>query len=310
MKPILCVTANAAIDHSLLVPNFVPGEVYRSQLTLIAAGGKGVNVARAIRILGGEAIAGGFLAGTVGKMLEALAAQEGIPAAWTWLNSGETRICTIIADPESGEASVINEMGPSVTDSDWQRLQADIVQQAAVSDVVCLSGSLPRGSSQESFSELLRALRKVNCPAWVDTSGASLRTALDVKPNVIKINHHEIGEVLNRPIPDAKAAAAAAHEICRDGIEMVAVTMGKAGAVLVNDQGAWYACPPKLKAVDAVGSGDVFLSGLVHGRNLPSPDALRQAVAASAANILSLGGGLFEKKDFETILPQVTIETL
>ena len=104
---ILCVTPNPALDHTLTVQHMKPGEVMRASNTRLTAGGKGVNVARAIRTLGGEALCLGFLGGQTGELLATLAQQEGLNTRWTWINA-ETRTCIIVLSGDSGEATVIN----------------------------------------------------------------------------------------------------------------------------------------------------------------------------------------------------------
>src|SRR5678815_4464903 len=104
---ILCITPNPAIDRTLLVPNLTLGNVQRAQQTIVAAGGKGLNVARAIRTLGGEAVAMGFAGGHAGRLLGDLAQAEGLDSSWTWTNS-ETRTCTILIR-QDGDATEIDE---------------------------------------------------------------------------------------------------------------------------------------------------------------------------------------------------------
>src|SRR6185295_6845245 len=111
---ILCVTPNPAVDRALLVPGFVTGEVFRATQSMALAAGKGVSLARAAHTLGAEPLCMGFLGGRAGQFHEELLAQEGIRTAWTWIEA-ETRTCIVIADPDSGKSTVVNEQGPTVT---------------------------------------------------------------------------------------------------------------------------------------------------------------------------------------------------
>src|SRR5689334_9541185 len=103
---ILCVTPNPALDHTMTVPGLRLGEVARATQSFMAAGGKGLNVARVVTALGDAALCAGFLGGHSGRLLADLAEREGLPAAWTWF-VGETRTSTILYDPQGSDATVI-----------------------------------------------------------------------------------------------------------------------------------------------------------------------------------------------------------
>ena len=305
---ILCVTPNPALDRTMSVPGLRLGEVARATHSFTAAGGKGLNVARVVRGLGGAVLCAGFLGGHSGRLLAGLAEREGLPAAWTWF-AGETRTSIILLDPQGGDATVINEPGPAVTSEDWARLTADVLRAAEGSDYVCLSGSLPPGSTAELLAELLRSLVTAGRQVWVDTSGAALAAALAIDAVGIKVNGAEAAEIAGLTIEHPAAALAAAHELRRGASSSIILTLGARGAVLLAEAGGWHAQPPALQVVSSVGSGDAFFAGLVVGlaRGLGEPEALRQAVAAGAANALTVGGGRLELDDFRTILEQTTL---
>jgi 1-phosphofructokinase family hexose kinase len=305
---ILCVTPNPALDHTLTVPGLRLGEVARATHSFLAAGGKGLNVARVVRALGDTVLCAGFLGGHSGHLLADLAEREGLPTAWTWF-AGETRTSIILFDPHGGDATVVNEPGPAVTSEDWARLAVDVLHAAANSDYVCLSGSLPPGSTPELFASLLRSLVAAGRRVWVDTNGAGLAAALAIAPVGIKVNGAEAAEVVGHPIEHPTQALAAARALRRGAAGPVILTLGEHGAVVASATGGWHARPPALQALSTVGSGDAFFAGLVVAlaRGLGEPEALRQAVAAGAANTLMVGGGRLELEDFNTILCQTTL---
>lgn len=308
---ILCVTPNPAVDRTLIVPGFQPFEVNRAASSLDAAGGKGVNVARAVRVLGGQSTCAGFLGGDSGRRVQRLAEEEALAGAWTWIE-GDTRICTIIVEPASGRATVVNERGPTVTGDDWERLRVDVLAAAQTASGVCFSGSLPPGSPVDAYARLLTVLQQSNIPVWVDTSGAALQAALTVPNLAIKINHEEIGALLQTTITDAASAVNAVQYLRERGASTVVVTMGASGAVVAHDHGRWWAQPPAVQSVSNVGSGDSFLAGLVVAldQGATIADALGWAVAAGTANALSVGGGQFDKADFERILAATRVVAL
>lgn len=306
---ILCITPNPAIDRTIILPNLVLGNVHRAQEIIVAAGGKGLNVARTIGALGGEPLCMGFAGGHNGRLLADLADNDGFHSAWTWLDS-ETRTCTILVSPD-GDATVINEPGMPVSASDWKRLQQDVREQLPAVRQVCISGSLPPASSAEDFQGLLSLLVDAGKQVWVDTSGTALNTAL-AHPNIgIKINGDELGELLGFEIRDLDSARRALSILSDRGLTTSVITLGSAGALLAASDGQWYARGPHVDVVSTVGSGDAFLGGLVSaldaGRDWP--EALRDAVAAGTANALLPGGGQFRLQDFEKIREQVQIQS-
>jgi 1-phosphofructokinase len=300
---ILCVTPNPAVDRALIVPGFLPGEVFRSTQTLTIAAGKGVSLARAAQTLGADVCCSGFLGGRTGEFHRELLAHEGIRTAWTRIEA-ETRTCIIIADPNSGKSTVVNEPGPTVNSQDWQRLHDDILREAAHADYVCFSGSVPPGSSLDLYGSLIRELCAAGHPVWVDSSGEALRTALAAAPTGIKVNGAEIGALLGMDVNDSVTAFRAASRLRQMGIDNAVVTLGELGAVMANASGEWCAQPPRVQVICAVGSGDAFFAGLISSlaANIAPDEALRRAVAAGAANALSLGAGRFTRQEFDSVL--------
>lgn len=306
---IVCVTPNPTVDFTMVVPQFHAGEVFRTATTLVTAGGKGINAARVINALGVRAVAAGFLGGVNGEKMKQMVAGDSIPSVWTWV-SGETRSCIIIADPELGQATVINEPGPSVTAADWERLQGDVQNASGEANVVCLNGSLPQGSPMAAYEALIRWLLGAGKTVWVDTSGKSLQVALGIGGLGIKVNGAEAGEILGRSVKTVQEAVTAARALLDTGLWSVVLTLGAAGAVMANKEGVWAVRPPAIKAIDPVGSGDSFLGGLVAAlsRGEPPEEALRAGAAAGAANALILGAGYFHRSDFDELIGRCMVE--
>ena len=173
---ILCITPNPAIDRTLILPNLTPGDVHRAGQVIVAAGGKGLNVARAIETLGGRSLCMGFLGGHTGHLFVDLAQDVGLAGSWTWTDS-ETRTCTILV-AQNGDGTVINETGVPVPSSAWKRLKRDVRRNISATSLVCVCGSLPHHSSPEDWYGLLKLLVVSKKQVWVDTSGRALDAAL------------------------------------------------------------------------------------------------------------------------------------
>lgn len=311
---ILCITPNPAIDLTMNVTGFSVGAIHRVTHSFAVAGGKGINVARAIAIFAGDAPCAGFLAGNTGDYLEALARAEGMRGVWTRV-AGETRTCVIVADPGQGDATVINGLGPPVGESDWQRLGDDARALVSHATQICVSGSLPPALPDGSaptvpFVRLLRGWVAAGRSVWVDSSNAALRAALEVPGINIKVNASELNAAVGLSAQSPEEVLAAAQALRRErGLARIAVTLGAAGAVLASAAGGWRARPPQLKTVSSVGSGDVMLGRLTHALTLGlgEGEALREAVAAASANALSAGGARFTLSEHAQVLEQTQL---
>lgn len=309
---IVCVTPNPTMDRTYVIPGYGDGGVFRSSTHHVGAGGKGINVARAVSGLGGLAQCAGFLAGHTGQHITEMLDAEGIHQHWTLLAHGETRTCIVMADTERQITTVVNETGPEALPEDWARLQNDLLEASAGSEFICFGGSLPPGSPAALFQDLLRVLREAGKIVWVDSSGEGLAAALDLGGCGIKVNQAEIGAILNLTATTPQAAAEAATQLSVRIHAPVVVTMGAAGAVLSMQGEVWRATPPHIQIVSDVGSGDSFFAGLLVGflRGHPPVKALRQAVAAGAANALSMGGGRFTWDQFEAMMAGTQVEAM
>ncbi|MGB8984341.1 MAG: 1-phosphofructokinase family hexose kinase [Anaerolineales bacterium] len=305
---IICITPNPAIDRTIILPSLVLGSVHRAEQIIVAAGGKGLNVARAIGILGGEPLCMGFAGGHAGHLLEDLAQNAELKFSWTWVKS-ETRTCTILVSPK-GDATVINEPGTSVSKRDWKRLQRDVQKYISSAAMVCVCGSLPPNSPANDVQGLLSMLVATSKQVWVDTSSRALDVALTVPGVCIKVNGDEIGQSLGFEVKDVVSARRALVMLGERGVTAGVITLGSAGALLATNEGRWHAQGPRVRVISTVGSGDSFLGGLVSALDGGKywPEVLRDAIAAGTANALSAGGGQFAFEEFAHIREQVQVE--
>jgi 1-phosphofructokinase family hexose kinase len=312
---ILCVTPNVAVDRTYVVPAVQLGAVLRSAHTIVVAGGKGLNVARAVGVLGETAVVMGPLGGRSGELVAELAEHEGFTARWTWV-TGETRNCAILVGEDGSPATVINDRGGPLVGNEWLQFIQDVVDGAQglptagdstplpPATAVCICGSLPPGTPPHAPADLVEALLATGVPVWLDTSGPALAHALDAQPTGLNINNEEAGALLGQRLTYLDDVHHAARTLRRRGIDHVVITLGARGAVLHSPQGEYHLRPPMVQAVSAVGSGDAFLGGLLVAlsRGLPDPTVLAWGVAAGAANTLMPGGGLFARADFDDLL--------
>lgn len=305
---IIAVAPNPSIDKALLIPGFRLGVIHRPEELVAVAGGKGLNVARTVHRLGGGVRACALLAGHSGRWIADQLRLESIPSEIAWVD-GETRTCFSIVDPVSGQLTEVYEDGPQIDLPAWQRFERVFMHGLDEARWATISGSLPHGAPTDGYARLLRLAAEYGLRTLVDARGETLHTALEESPWLVKLNAAEAGEFQGQPIDSTQSAIAAAHAFCQSGAESAVITLGAGGAVVVNASAAWIATSPAIAALAPVGSGDAFLGGLVLGlsRGMDLAGALRQAVAAGAANALTLGAGRIERSQVDNLIGQVQI---
>ncbi|MBA2261504.1 MAG: 1-phosphofructokinase family hexose kinase [Solirubrobacterales bacterium] len=309
---ILTVTLNAAIDKSLSVPNFRLGRRHRSVEQTTLAGGKGVNVARALKALGQPVIATGFAGGATGTRLVEQLTAESILNDFVRIRD-ESRTNTAVHDPTNGEQTEINERGPAVTPGEVELFRDKLLYLARGADVVVMAGSLPRGVESDLYSDLLRELHRIGVTTLIDTEGEPLRQALRAEPHVISPNVLEAEELVGHEFNDDDDRVHAVREMTALGAREAIMTTpdGCFAAMQVDGSSALLrARIEERETVAAVGAGDAFLAGFVASRytGADPEDCLRFGVACGAESTQRLGAGLVDPARVERLVGEVQVE--
>jgi tagatose 6-phosphate kinase len=299
---ITTVTLNVAVDKLYLVDQFQTGEVTRVNECNSTAGGKGLNVARIASILGEEVIATGFVGGHAGQYVEEMLKKDGIPNDFTHVY-GESRTCINIID-QNGKSTEFLEPGVTVTENDKSEFKTKFQQVIRGSNVVVLSGSLPRGCDSELYAELIRIAKDSGKQVILDTSGENLKKGIEVRPTMIKPNKDEIKALLGVDVNSKEDLIAAARSLHNGGIPYVVVSMGKHGAIVVCDEGVFEGNPPDVKVVNTVGCGDSMVAAFAVGftRGYTIENALQFALAVSSANAMCKQTGYIYPADLQKIM--------
>jgi 1-phosphofructokinase len=308
---IVTVTLNPAIDKSLVVPRFEVGKTNRGEVRRTDAGGKGINVAKAVKQFGAAVCALGFVAGSYGQLiLESLAA-SGIAADFSNV-PGETRVNLKIHDPVYGTETELNEPGFQVFPEHLQAMKEKIKEYGARCEVMVFSGSLPPGAPPETFAELITIASALGAKCMLDTAGPALRYGLEAKPLLLKPNRAEVQELLQVTLRTRRELAEAARKLLELGAEEVVISMGADGAVAATKQDLLSARPPAVAPRSSVGAGDAMVAALAYGEvnHLSFRDSFRLAIAASAAAVTMEGSKVAELALVHSLLPQVQIEDL
>jgi 1-phosphofructokinase len=290
---IVTVTPNPSVDRTIEVDALVRGAVLRALARRVDAGGKGVNVARALAMNGYKTCAVLPSGGWEGQQLTALLAPEGIEVIVVPV-AGAVRANVSVVEPD-GTVTKLNEPGPTLTAAELEAVTEAAAAAAAGADWVAASGSLPPGVPADFYARLVGPLRKVGVRVAVDTSGPALMAALPASPDVVKPNREELAEVTGRAVTTLGDAVEAATEVRRRGAGAVLASLGPDGALLVEAAGAVHGAAQGAVPRGAVGAGDALLAGFLAGGGSGS-GALAEALAWGAA-AASLPGSQMPRPD-------------
>ncbi|MDF1586532.1 1-phosphofructokinase family hexose kinase [Marinimicrococcus flavescens] len=301
MKPIVTLTPNPAIDASCEADQVVPLRKIRTGNDSYDPGGGGINAARVIRELGGEAFAVYLAGGLTGDALDGLMRHHGVPFHRVRC-AGMTRVSHAVFERRSGQEFRFTPEGPAITAGEWREMLAFL--ELLDLDLVVASGSLPPGLPQEAWLEVAETVHGKGGRLVVDTSGPALRSMIEAGCYLAKPNLAELETLLGRPLREPAAVEGAARELVDRGrVELLAVSLGKDGALLAGSHGVTRLAAPAVPVRSAVGAGDSFLAAmaLALSRGTSPPDSLAWAVAAGAAAVLTPGTSLCRRADVESL---------
>jgi 6-phosphofructokinase 2 len=303
MATIVTLTLNPALDVATSVENVVSGVKLRCGRPRYDPGGGGINVARAIHELGGDALAVYASGGTAGARIERMLADEGVEQLAIEI-AGETRESLAVTDRHEGDQYRFLLPGPELSESEWQACIDTVVDRVDDGGWVVASGSLAAGVPADFFARLIRRLAG-GVHIVLDTSGPALLPALAEGVDVLNPNWRELAEIASGTGESEFAA-----KLVREGrARAVVVTLGARGARLTTSDGQILLRAPEVEPVSPVGGGDCFTGALTLAlsRGETYLEATRQGVAAAAAAMLTPGTALCRRRDFDRMLAEVEV---
>jgi len=307
---IYTITLNPALDRTLWIQKVRDDVSNRILEEKSFAGGKSVDVSKVLKNLGVDNIALGFVGGFAGRELEGRLLNEGIETDFVRV-SGETRTNIIIHETGTGKQLAFNASGPEIKPDELMQF-IEQLEKLPCGEVVAIGGSIPLGVSPEIYRKIINLVKKCQAKVVLDVDGEALRQGIKALPNVIKPNIHELSELAGRELNGLDDVVSAARSINQQGVEIVLVSMGAKGILLVSDGEQYLAVPPNVNVESTIGAGDSsvagFIFGLVQGKDLKQ--CLIYAVAAGTATTLRQGTALCQKDDFERIVPLVLLTDL
>ncbi|MBI5154516.1 1-phosphofructokinase family hexose kinase [Candidatus Poribacteria bacterium] len=259
---IATVTLNPALDLFLECAQIEFDTVLRTEAQVRAAGGKGINVSRMLNTLGAKTRAFVMVGGGTGREFISHARSIGFPVDYQD-TAVPTRINVVVRESSTGRHVKINMPGGTTDQRFFTGFKRLLERHLASLHGLVLAGSLPPGLAPTTYADLVRMAHRVQLPVFLDAHGPALARALPEKPTVLKINREELEAILEHPVPSTAEIIEAAKHYHSRGVELVCITLGREGAVMVDETGVWRSEPPAASPDRAVGAGDCFLAGLV-----------------------------------------------
>jgi 1-phosphofructokinase family hexose kinase len=308
---IITVTLNPTIDQTLVLERFVAGDTLRVRSSRLDPGGKGINVSRVVRELGGESLAMGFAPGGLGRYVEHTLKARGVECDFVH-TKGETRTNITIVDESRHLQTILSDPGPQTDIRYVEQLLSKLRKRLRANDWLVVAGSIPPPLAPEVYAEIIRLARERWVHTVLDADGPALAAGVAARPEIVKGNRRELERLLGRRLDDEQSTIRAARELRAMAIRKAVVTRGREGAIAVCDDGSWRSRPPRVREVSAVGSGDAFLAGVVFAlsRGRATEEALRLGVAAGTASVLTPGTELCHRREVDLLEPRVKVQRI
>jgi 6-phosphofructokinase 2 len=309
MASIITITFSPSIDKSTSVKSLIPEKKLKCSYPKQEPGGGGINVARVISKLGGDVKAVFPSGGYTGIFFNHLLEKENVPFAIVETKN-ETRENFVIFDESTGKQYRFGMPSNSLLENEWKECLC-IIEKLRNIDFIVASGSLPPGVPHDIYAQLAKIAKNNKAKFIVDTSGEALKQAVDEGVYLLKPNIEELGLLVgieNLTIADAKRTAK--ELILKKNCEIIVVSLGSEGAMLVTKSRTYIVKPPKVEVKSTVGAGDSMVAGIVfslsNGKNLK--ESLQYGVACGTATTMNKGTELCKKEDVEKLFKLITDE--
>lgn len=305
-RTILTVTLNPAIDKTVHIRNFRTGSDVREESVALSAGGKGLNVSRALKSLGRPSLATGLLGGYSGAFIHKALEKERIPNDFLFIQN-ETRTNLTVIDPAANKVTRVLERGPSMVRKESKNFQKKYLSLLSRKTFVVFSGSIPRDMPSGIYVKLIALAKQKNVKTILDTSGTPLALGLKAGPFLVKPNLEEAEGVLGYPIKSVAGIKNAVEYFHKKGVKIVIISLGKRGAVASDGKEIWRAQVRRIKCKNNVGCGDALLAGFLAAFDEQKilRECLAFGVACGAANALNAQPGFIQRKDVSKLLKTI-----
>lgn len=296
---IVTITMNPALDKSATVPKLVPEKKMRCSEMITEAGGGGINVSKAIKKLGGESVAIFPSGGMNGIKIEEYLGAQSISFRVIPIKE-ETRENIVISETDTNVQFRFVTPGAHIGKAETDACMKMLEEMNPAPTYIIASGSMPPGLTGQFFSDLARLAKKLKARFIIDTSGEPLQMAAKEGVFLLKPNLGELSALVGKEELELNQVDDAATDIIRKGhCEVIVVSLGPSGAILVTKDGCEHIPSPTVKKQSTVGAGDSMVAGMVwmlsQGKSLR--EMARFGVACGTAATMNPGTQLFKKED-------------
>ncbi|MBZ9686891.1 1-phosphofructokinase [Clostridium estertheticum] len=307
---ITTITLNAAIDKQYLIDNLKTGTVMRALKVNNTPGGKGINVSKVARLLGEEVTAAGFIGGANGRYIESSIEKLSITSKMTRI-SGESRCCLAIIDKDFTQTEIL-EPGPVVKKEELEIFIKTYSEVIKNSEIVCASGSVPKGVPNDIYNTLITIAKKENKRFILDSSGCYLGLGIEALPYLVKPNKDELAMLTGEACEYEIDIIRQVKKLNKKGIKFVVVSLGSKGLIAGAFNNIYKVSLPKVIAINPVGSGDSMVAGFAAGlmRNYSIEKLLAFASACGSANAMEQATGFVKIQNVNKIMKEIVIEKI
>lgn len=305
---IYTLTLNPTLDITYVLEEIVTGESVTALEVIKSPGGKGINVSRALRAMGTDSVAMTMVGGHAGDEVLDLLQSEGLILQIVKIKE-ETRTNVVILGRRDGTEMVIRAAGPPVEPAETERIRNLVFQIAHTPEVLVLSGSLPPGVDDDIYFSIATEGSRRGSRVVVDCEGPPLRKAIEAAPYMIKPNLAEFATLVGEEVTEERDIISHARAINEEGVEIVVVSMGREGALMVTGETALRGRVPRIND-ETLGAGDSMVAGFVMGfvQSLPLERSFRMGLACGVSAVMNRGPGLVEPETFASAFKQIQVE--
>ena len=304
---IITITMNPAIDKTVEIDQLVHGGLNRINCVTKDAGGKGINVSKTIKALGGESVATGFLGGQTGETIRLILKQLEITEDFVTIDS-ETRVNTKVVE-KGGFVTELNESGPTITNQSLQLLLETLNRYLEKEQLLVLSGSVPNGIPRDIYRCLTECAHSKGAKVLVDAEGDLFANALLAKPDIVKPNKEEVEKYVGHALDSVEEVVQAGKELLEKDVKIVIISLGADGAYFMDKEHTLYSPGLSVKVNSTVGAGDAMVAAFSLGidQGLSFEECAKLAMATSAGAVTTVGTKPPTKNTVDELLEQIIL---
>lgn len=308
---IYTVTLNPTLDITFELEEITFGEPVKAVRVDRTPGGKGINVSRALRNMGVDSVAMGLLGGYRGEEVLDLLQKEGLILQVVKIKNDTRTNITILGRKDGRELS-IRAAGPEVETQETERLTRMLLERAQAPEALVLSGSLPPGIKADIYQSIIMEGKKQGIRIILDSDGEAMRRGIEAGPYLIKPNRVELERLVGREFAGEDDIVEYARGLVAGGVDVVVVSLGQEGAVMITADGAWKGLVPPIHSEDTVGAGDSTVAGLVMGmvREEPAEVMFHRGLSCGLSAVINPGPNLCDPATYDQAAGSVIVERL